>query len=124
VKRVNQQGDVAVYIAVVMLMIMLSSTIVLSGILARQIRLTIDTVDTEKAFYAADTALEEGRYGLSKLFLPAVELENREIMYDDGEIAYYDIDVDSVDDGDACGIVEGRFRRLKRRLSVGAPGCR
>ena len=127
-ERPGQRGDVAIYIAVVMLMIMLSATIVLSGILSRQIKLTIDAVDTEKAFYAADTALEEGRYGLSKLFLSSINLdEGGQIEYVDlrgvSEFATYGIAIGNDLEGNLCGQLEGRFRGFERRISVGETGC-
>lgn len=55
----NVRGDVAIYISVMLLTIMLSGVLVMSLILSRQIRATRNVLTTERAAYAAHSGLED-----------------------------------------------------------------
>ncbi|MEX1997887.1 MAG: hypothetical protein WEA04_04425 [Candidatus Andersenbacteria bacterium] len=61
----QQRGDIAIYMSLIMLAIIVSSAILFSIILARQIRATTDAISSERAFYAANSGLEQGLYELS-----------------------------------------------------------
>lgn len=63
--RRAQQGDISVYIALMVLSIILSSTLLFSAILSRQFRATEDAVASERAYFSANSGLEEGLYQLS-----------------------------------------------------------
>src|SRR5688572_21676640 len=61
----RQRGDVAIYMALLIMSIMVSSAILFSSILARQFRATEDAVASERAFYSANSGIEQGLYHLS-----------------------------------------------------------
>src|SRR3989344_3016268 len=63
--QVSSTGDISVYMALVILLVLTSSAIVLSGILSKQIRLSQDIASSERAFYAANTGLEQALHTLA-----------------------------------------------------------
>lgn len=89
----NNRGAVAIYIALVASAIITSAAIALSGVLSVQIRLVRDIISSERAFYAANSGVEEAQFKLFQLRLAdqregEVTVEGGEVVYDD-EIATY-----------------------------------
>lgn len=60
------RGDIAIYVALLVMTITLAGAVVLSGLLARQIRLGRSVVINERSFYAANSGLEHILYELNR----------------------------------------------------------
>lgn len=129
----TQRGDISVYMALLIMLLMLSSALVLSLILARQIRATEDVVETERSFYAANSGLEHTLYVLTKGIDP--EQYSEDIITKTGSVVYvgpggsetatYEVEgkynpppADSY-----CVRAEGEFRNETRRLQLGPADC-
>ena len=67
----SQRGDITVYMALTMIAVIGSAILLLSGILLGQLKTTQDVVESERAFYAANSGLERGLYELSLFATPA-----------------------------------------------------
>lgn len=124
----SQRGDVTVYMSLLLLTIMTSSAVVFSLILAKQIRLTENAVDSERAFYAAVAGLEEGLYRIYDLEAGGdIELMGS-IVYPpqagSSEEAVYTVRGRSIPtEGKFCMRSEGGYRRNERRLQLGPEEC-
>lgn len=56
------RGSVAIYITLLVILVITSSAIVLSSILTKQLRSSLDILASERAFYGANSGLEHTRY--------------------------------------------------------------
>jgi len=124
-RNITQQGSIAVYIVLLIGFLILSSALVLSGILSVQLRLTRDVVSTEQAFYAANSGVEEALYLLVQQNLAGeigdVTIENGEVAYDEA-VALYNVDAKTVIEGfDAIACISslGEYAGSQRRLTLG-----
>lgn len=123
----NQQGAIAIYLAMLIVMILTSGALLMSGILTKQIAFSQDVVTSEQAFYAADSGVEEALYlmvtALSEGNLSPVEVEG-EIIYGDEKASYRAQGqiVVSTDQTRSvpCVNSQGRFRNEDRRVRLGA----
>lgn len=57
-----QRGDVAIFTALIVMTIMIASALALNGLLSRQARLSQEIVAAERAFYGANSGLEQALY--------------------------------------------------------------
>ena len=134
----REKGDVSVYLALTMLGIMLSGALLMSVILINQLRSTEDVVDSERAFYAANTGVEHGFYELSLFAQPGPIQINGIIEYDSNDPrAAYDVQAGYASDFvTPCLAVAGGYpikdgqsypdnapAAQERRLSVGPARC-
>lgn len=122
----SQSGSVAVYIVLMISFLILSSALVLSGVLSVQLRLTRDVVSTEQAFYAANSGVEQALYTLVQNNLAGqtgdISINDGEVMYDDGSKATYGVNAKSVTVGYntvACISSLGEYAGSQRRLNLG-----
>lgn len=109
----NNQGSVAIYIVLLILLIMTSTAVVLSGILIRHIRLADNYLKTEQAFSAANVGIEEMLYQIYKEPEPKENVEG-EISYEDGTIAAYS--------AEGCGKEGEDGERIPHVVSTGTVG--
>lgn len=114
----TQRGDVTIYISLLLLLIVTTGTMVMSGLLSRQPRISRDTITSEQAFYAANSGVEHALY--------EYRLKGQEIPLS-GEIQYgsraakYDSDacivkVNGIDTLAASST--GTFRTAKRGFAL------
>ncbi len=75
------RGDIAIYMALLIMSIMVSSAILFSSILVRQFQATEDAVASERAFYSANAGIEQGLYHLSTFTNPEPTTFNERIEY-------------------------------------------
>lgn len=121
--RTAQTGDASILIALIVSAILLSSSLVLAGVLARQIPLTASIVLSEQALYAANSGLEEAFYRVGVVGTEYTDIRNGVVEYTDGREATYQ----------ACGQrgsaavleakAEGEFQGEQRRLARGDIQC-
>lgn len=118
-----QQGVVAVYMALVMLMILVSSALIFSSILARQLARAEEVASSEKAFYAANSGLEKALYALAILQVGEDDIEKEgEIPYDDEAAAYKIERAELIEESGVrqpCVVSTGSFRMEVRRVTMG-----
>lgn len=81
----SQRGDITIYMALTMLTLMVSSALIMSVVLINQLRFTRDVVESEQAFYAANSGLERGLYELSLFATPGPIPLTDGLPYGDGE---------------------------------------
>jgi len=128
----NQRGDIAVYTALVVLGVILSSALVFSLILVRQLRATEDAIESEQAFYLANSGLEQGFYALTKH--PATAFTDQIIEIKETDFPGEFIPARSTFRGEAvctftaegcqpCVRIEGTFRDVKRRIELLPGSC-
>ncbi len=87
----TRQGSVAIYIVLLMLLMMTSTAVVLSGILVRHIRSADNYLKTERAFSVANNGIEQMLYQIYKQVDPGTKVDpSGTIVYDDGTEATYD----------------------------------
>lgn len=108
----HERGDVAIYIALVILLIITSSALIFNAIFLRQIRQSRQFVSSTQAFYAANTGLEQALYLLA----------TREELYfeDDGEIVREDETAATF--SFKAQAIEREGRRVPCVLSIGRSG--
>ncbi|MDP3997559.1 MAG: hypothetical protein Q8P73_03605 [bacterium] len=124
----KSQGDISVYIALMMLLIIASSVIILNGILSRQIKLTQDIVASERAYYAANSGLEEIFYRAAKQFNTDIAVDSTlvytNINGDTSEAAYNGQASVNLPAGTICADeIVGSYANAKRRLNINSPEC-
>ena len=130
VRMRGQRGDVAIYIALMMLSIMLSGALLYSLILARQIRATGAAVDSERAFYAANTGLEHSLYLVTRQFQENIDSVTGTVVYPvvPGEVAESEATYEAqgsynVTTGTVCLHSRGNYRVQRRNIELTDPGC-
>ncbi|MBI3250541.1 MAG: hypothetical protein HYZ61_01665 [Candidatus Andersenbacteria bacterium] len=121
----NNRGDVSIYIALIAAAVITSAAIALSGVLSVQIRLVRDVISSERAFYAADSGIEEAQFKLFALRIAGqregeVTVEEGEIEYED-EAATFEAEGELVSDPFGvynCLTSLGRHAGDQRRISI------
>ncbi len=112
----------AIYIVLLILIIMTSSAVVLSGILIRHIRLADNYLKTEQAFSAANNGIEEMLYQIYRVEDPA-ETVSGIVEYNDGTEAEYCAGGQGEDDGEGSIIPRiastGTVGDVVRRIQIG-----
>lgn len=122
----TQRGDIAIYTAVIVVTIMLSGALAMGTILSRQIPATAQLLDAERAFYAANGGREQGFFIIAKQGNSAGQVLNQRINYSNSDAVYTGkLQLKTITIGGKpidfpCGIIEGTFNSLKRRIAVGA----
>jgi hypothetical protein len=134
----HQRGDISIYLALTIITIMISSALLLSVILITQLRSTEDIVESERAFYAANSGLERAFYELSLFATPGPIPLNETLSYGDNiPQAAFDGQAGYAADGiTPCVAVSGGYpvrdgqtypgnapQAQERRLSVGPADC-
>lgn len=133
-QHAGHHGSVALYIALVILTMFVSTALIIGGIATKQIQASRSTVKSERAFYAANSGVEEALWQLAELNntsggLGPVEIVDGEVPYDDGRASY---DVRAILVVDETGVTArpcvesaGEFGEEKRRvaLRVGTTEC-
>lgn len=123
----SQQGAVAVYITLLMLIMITSSAIVLSSVFSEQLRASREIISSERAFYAANSGVEEGLYQLVYSYgNENIEFEG-EVPYNSEQAATYDVQADLIlsEDGTTlrpCIASTGEHSREERRISLNPGG--
>ena len=127
----HQQGAVAIYIALLAAAVITSAAIALSGVLSLQLRLVRDIISSERAFYAADSGVEEAQYELFQRQLAGdregeITIEEGEVSYDN-ESATYSVNGKLVSDPFSvfnCIASEGFHSTDRRRITISTTeGC-
>lgn len=86
----TRQGSVAIYIVLLMLLMMTSTAVVLSGVLIRHIRSANNYLKTEQAFSAANDGIEQLLYKIYKEVDPGERVTiSGEVLYNDGAKATF-----------------------------------
>jgi Tfp pilus assembly protein PilX len=86
-RKERQRGAVAIYTTFLMVFMITSSALLLSSVLSRQIRLSADIVASERAFYAANSGVEEALFHLVTL----TSMEDAAGTIPNGEISYREV---------------------------------
>lgn len=119
----RQRGDVSVYLALMMVLIMVSAVLVLNAVLTKQIRLTHDVVATERALYAANSGLEEIFYALAVQKQSSYEITTPVSIPYDTAAAFYTGTGTLLQNGEVCAAATGTYGAETRRLAVGTANC-
>lgn len=119
----QERGDVAVFMTLIMLGIMVASSLLLSAILARQLRATQDALDSERAFYATNAGLEAALYEVSQRYQTDASVSGA-IAYTGSESgeAGYAAEAQTMGGG-TCFKAFGNFRQERRKIAVGPAEC-
>lgn len=88
--EVTQRGDIAIYMALIIVTILVSSALLLSFVLVRQIRETSDALASERAFFAANSGIEQALSELDDFANPFTGELAGVIEYDNGQQAAYE----------------------------------
>lgn len=126
--KTNQQknrGDVALYVALVVMTIMLAGAVVMSGLLARQIKLGRSVVTTERAFYGAYSGLEQALYEFvannkTEAISGTINYTNSDSSPGD-EVTYCSSALKEADQ--LCAYSSGELGSDQRRVTLLGPGC-
>lgn len=121
-------GDISLYLTLVMGLLMLTATIFMSLILTRQLKATAAVEASERAFYAANTGLEEVLYLLVQKGEERVSLDSVELSYDSSDKATYSTDGTEAtinsDTGIVCvPLVKGVYGGEERRITMMPADC-
>jgi len=123
--QTSERGAIAIFMALVIVFILMSSAILFNSILARQIRLSGEISSSERAFYAANTGFEKALFDIATL--PDLDFEGEgEVEYDNGETAEYKYKAQAVERNDLripCVLSTGTHRNESRRLFSGPDDC-
>ena len=119
--RASNTGDIAVYMALLLLVVITSSAIFLNSLIAGKIQAVGDVADAEQAFYATNSGLEDAFFraadsGETGALEGTIELP-------EDRTAVYTGTIELTDDNVPIGCFVGEFRDQKRRLSVGGGEC-
>lgn len=126
-KPPSQRGAIAVYMALVIVVILISSAMVFSSILTRQVRESQEVVSSERAFYAANSALEEGLWVIGRTSDTAFNGQGA-IPYESNTEAPYEVKAKSIEGAFPgqrfpCVVSRGVHKDEARRLATGPPSC-
>lgn len=130
----TQQGSIPVFIAILTVTLITSAAVILSSVLAIQIRTTEDIIASERAYYAATSGLEEALYTMILAseegnepegeVLQSVEIVDGEVPYENSS-AQYDtrgqlilVDGPNGASGVPCINSEGEYEGLHRRIRL------
>jgi Tfp pilus assembly protein PilX len=128
--RNSQQGDIAIYVALIMVTVLLSGAFVFSSVLSRQARYATNVVQNERAFYSADSGIEATLYELKA----KLDLNDVSVSEVKGDIEYKENKARFVGQGNlslttdqlttqACVSSTGTFDRESRQLVTGPASC-
>lgn len=128
--RNKQQGDIAVYVALMVVTVLLSGALIFSGIITRQARLATNIVNNERAFYTADSGVEATLYDLKN----KIDLGDTSVSHVSGDIEYAGQKATFNASGNlstsadqsrtqACVGSSGSFASESRQLVTGPQGC-
>lgn len=126
--KTSQRGSMPIYITLLMIAVITSGAITMSGILSKQLRFAEDLTTSERAFYAANSGVEQALYALEQKrqdndFSPLDTIEGT-VDYEQGERATYKVSARMVANAFrtvVCVDSEGDFRGEKRRVQFGPP---
>lgn len=120
----SQSGDVGIYIALVMLVIIISAALITNTVLTRQVRLSREIANSERAFAAANSGYEQALFLLNAT--PGEEIIGEgEVPYPEEPAPYtfrarfFEIEGVRV----PCVLSSGVYRGETRRLFTGPPEC-
>ena len=129
----SERGIVSVYMALTIMLIMSASAIVLSDIVARQMRLASDVEFTARSFYAASTGIEHLYHTVVNSGVASDGLQNpitipeTIISYGAGGNAVYTPGGHFIRESGGgftlCITSSGRFRESTRRMEVIYSNC-
>lgn len=126
----SEKGAIAIYLALLVTMIILSGALLQSGILSQQIRFSTDILQNERAFYASDSGIEAALFDLEKKIQQGDFSDSTldgSIPYGGQEAAYHAagrvIITDDQSSTTACVASTGESGREKRRTAVGTADC-
>lgn len=129
-KNNTQRGDIAVYIALMVVTVLLSGALIFSSILARQARFAANIVHNERAFYAADSGVEAALYDLKAKIDLGDTTKSRvtgEVSYKDAKAKFEALGGLSTSADQlrtlACVTSSGSFGSETRQLVTGPEGC-
>lgn len=118
------KGAIGIYIALLMLVIIVSTVLVTNTVLTRQIRLSREVGHSERAFAAANSGYEQALFLLNATPDQAITGEGQ-VDYPEGPATYtfrarfFEIQGTRV----PCVLSSGVFRDETRRLFTGPPEC-
>lgn len=115
----TRQGSVAIYIVLLMLLMMTSTAVVLSGILVRHIRSADNYLKTEQAFSAANEGIEHMLYRIVGQEEKGTITVEAEIEYDNGTTAEYTGTGCGDEDGNPHVTSTGKLGDVVRRIQIG-----
>jgi hypothetical protein len=128
---ITSRGDISIYLALLVGMMILGSAVLISLILVRQMALTNNLVASERAYYAAKAGVEEGFYRLALARRGAAPGDINP-PYAPGRVTYPTRDAiyeEAVIDnhiqlfGGLCGYIRGIFADEQRFIFVGRGAC-
>lgn len=118
-----QRGDIALYVALFVVIVVTSAVLVVSLLLTRQLSASSAVADSERAFYAADSGLEEGLYQLAKQSGAGPVILNGVVPYAETHATYTGAMTTVGDPKVPCGEIIGVHRTQTRRLTAGPADC-
>jgi Tfp pilus assembly protein PilX len=123
--RTSERGDIALYVTLVVVSIVTSAAVIMSGILSQQIRLSRTVIDTERAFYAANSGLEHALYLLARKNTPtqAGAPLTGELLYDGDTPARFRSSATLLQNSQPCAQSQGDFKNSIRRVSLSGDTC-
>lgn len=123
-KHLPERGALSIIIALIMIIVITSSAVVLSGTLSRQIRASQDVITTETALYAANSGFEHALYvRLKKGQDVRSSNEVSGELSDGDDVATYTGQAYLTADQKICALGVGKFLNLTRKLAIGTTGC-
>jgi len=127
-KRTAERGDVSLFIAILVITIVTSSTIVLASLLARQTHLNQDIVASERALSAANSGMEQAFYARLKSGHDALgpTAIHDSVTYSDGSTATYTADGyarPGTSGDELCAHSLGEYGGNQRRLESVTSAC-
>lgn len=125
-----EKGAIAIYLALLVTIVILSGALLQSGILSQQIRFSTDILQNERAFYASDSGIEATLFDLEKKIqqgdLSDSTLDGS-ISYEGQEATFHATGrvmiVDDQSRTTACVASTGISGRENRRTAVGTQDC-
>lgn len=128
----HQKGSVAIYITLIVITVITSAAIVLSGVLAGQLKNSLNVLETERAIYAAHSGVEEAQYRLFIEKFPDTTLPPQTdpitfsgtVSYG-GQDATYDVSAQWIDTGNGfttCIASNALYKGQTSVLKLGVAG--
>ena len=118
----NERGDVTIFIALLVMVVITSAMLIFTSLLAEQGRLNRDIVASEAAFYAATSGLEEALYAQFRSQVAGEKIENS-VGYSGEAATYHSQATAGSNPDEICVVSEGRFRGATRRVTIGGRDC-
>lgn len=128
----SQKGSAPLYIALIVALLIVGAAVLLSGVLGTQLKLTRNIISSEKAFYAANSGVEEALYKLAQQNAAGevgdVTINDGEIVYGQNDKATYQVQAKTIIENGIRAIVcissLGEHVGDQRRLNLGPSACR